>query len=280
LKQFDIGDLKIAVINTGHLYLSMKEMESLTEMDWQKYPDVFRSNLIFQNQSILISSGSKKNTLVDAGNYSALREDDDFRSYIPPNYNPPPDLETQLETIGVDTEDIDLVVITHAHYDHYSGVTKRKGASYVPTFPNAQYFLGKADWEDERLQNVLGKKDSPDARTLGVLEDAGKLELVSGTKTLSKEVEIVPAPGESPGHQIVRVQSLGTLYCVGDLFHHEVEVENLSWMATWCEPKSNFESRKKLIELALKENALVLPSHMPLGRIITENEKAKFIPET
>jgi glyoxylase-like metal-dependent hydrolase (beta-lactamase superfamily II) len=282
MKKFRVGAVQIATINTGDLLISLKDMEkNVSEEEISKYPEVFGPK-ISPTYSILISD-SRQNILIDPGSYSVLRSYEDFETLVPSGYEPPPNLETQLRSIGVTPEQVDNVVITHAHFDHYSGVSRKKDdGMYVPAFPNARYLLGKADWEDEMLlQKALRNKESGESHTLGILHSAGLLDLVSERRTLDNEVEIIPSPGESPGHQIIRVHSSGeALYCVGDLFHDPAEVENISWMATWCEPKTIIESRKWLIENAIKENALVLASHMPIGKIAAEgNGKTRFVPE-
>jgi len=63
---------------------------------------------------------------------------------------------------------------------------------------------------------------------------------------------------------------------VGDLFHSGVEVENPDWMASWCEPQSNLKSRRTLIELAGRENAVVIPAHVPPGRIVVAGSQARY----
>ncbi len=94
------------------------------------------------------------------------------------------------------------------------------------------------------------------------------LELVRGPKTLHPSVNIIPAPGESPGHQLLEVTSAGKLfYCVGDLFHHWVEVEEPEWGPDWGDAKLNAVSKKMLSEAAVSTNALVIPGHMAPGRI-------------
>ena len=97
----------------------------------------------------------------------------------------------------------------------------------------------------------------------------GKLVLVDGDRALSASVGIVRAPGESPGHQVVRVASGdGVLYCVGDLFHAPVEVEHPEWMATWAEPATMLASRQKLIAAAMGEQALIIAAHIAgVGRM-------------
>ncbi len=283
MTQFSLGSANISIINTGDLSLSLKDMMDVPERERESYSQFFEPKLQFPTQSVLVSS-SGQNMLIDPSDYSLIRAyDADFASMIPPNYKQPPALDMQLKTIGVSPENIAFVVITHNHYDHISGLTKKSDEKYIPSFPSAKYFLGREDWEDERIQKAIKNEGSPEAKSLGVVKTAGMMELVSEKRTLTDEVEIVPSPGESPGHQTVRVNSRGsTLYCVGDLFHHPVEIENLAWMATWCEPGRMLESRKGLVERALKENALILPTHMPLGRIVEDNEtasKVRFVPE-
>ena len=71
-------------------------------------------------------------------------------------------------------------------------------------------------------------KNSLVAQTLGVVARAGLLDVVDGPFDCGCGVSLVPAPGETPGHQIVRVASEGQVcYALGDLFHHAVEVAHL-----------------------------------------------------
>ncbi len=101
-----------------------------------------------------------------------------------------------------------------------------------------------------------------------MLERSGLLELVDGNRDLLPEVQIIAAPGESPGHQIVRVHVDGqTLYCLGDLYHHAVEVEHPDWMASWAHEEANLASRRALEQRALNEEAVLVAAHMPVGRM-------------
>src|SRR5207248_871050 len=189
--------------------------------------------------------------------------------YAPPHYQPPPGLIDQLLEQNIRPEGITHLVITHAHFDHYAGVTTRRDGQAVPCFPHARCYLGKADWNNPETQEALQNPDSEDSRTFGVLQQLGLLELVDGDRELVPGVQIIAAPGESDGHQIVRIHSGGqTLYCLGDLYHHPVEVEQPSWMAQWANTDANLASRHSLTEAALAENALLIATHIPtIGRL-------------
>lgn len=136
-------------------------------------------------------------------------------------------------------------------------------------YPHARVYLGQADWEDGETQAGLADPASLESRTLGLLREQGALELLSGPRELTPGVDILPAGGETPGHQIVRVRSQGeTLYILGDLFHNEVEVEHPDWMVTWATPALMRASRRWLMDAALAEGALLTAAHIDtVGRL-------------
>ncbi len=265
-RTFRIGAATVTVINAGNMILNLADIMNVPESDWRpRYSSVFEQSLPFPSQSVHIGLPDAS-ILVDANNYTlAVPPGSPF---LPPDYQPPPSLVVQLLEQGIDAEDITHLVITHAHFDHCAGITTGHQGTYVPQFPNAVCYLGRADWEDPETQKSLQDPDSIDSRTFGVLHQHALLELVDGNRSLTPAVRIIPAPGESPGHQLVRVHSEGqTLYCLGDLFHHFVEVEQPTWMATWANPGTNLASRQALIDAALSEDAILVAAHMPAGRL-------------
>jgi glyoxylase-like metal-dependent hydrolase (beta-lactamase superfamily II) len=278
MQNLNCGNIRISIINTGDLALSLKEMESVPEEDQARLSSLIENNASFPCNSILIEAQGK-NILIDPGNYKFIRSfDASFAAMVPAGYIAPPDLETQLKSLDITPGDIDYVVITHAHPDHYSGVTSEisKGR-YAPSFPKARYLLGKLDWESEFVQTPLKNENSAESRSLGLIRKAGLLDLVEREKMLTSEVKIIPSPGESPGHQSIKITSENnTAYCTGDLFHHALEIENLDWVPTWAERRVCMNSKKNLIDAALREKALVIPSHLSAGRIVKDaNTKSK-----
>jgi glyoxylase-like metal-dependent hydrolase (beta-lactamase superfamily II) len=224
-------------------------------------PPYFAEWLPFPIQCVHIASPGLS-VLVDASVYEV--EPDSPHAIA--GYQPPPDLLAVLSEAGVRPEAIDHVVITHIHHDHINGLTRQQGNSFMPCFPNARHNLGRADWE--QAQAALQKPDSVESCTLGVLSRAGLLETLNRRHDLGG-VEIIPAPGETPGHQIVRVHSEGqTLYCLGDLYHHPIEVERQEWAAQWADADSIRASRRALVEAALAEDALLIATHIEgIGRL-------------
>lgn len=265
-RTISLGAATITVINVGNMILRLSEVLNVPESEWHpRYSSVFEQPLPFPSQSIHISLPDAS-ILVDANNYALAVPPGS--PYLPPQYQPPPSLLDQLLEQGIRPSEITHLVITHAHFDHYVGTTIEREGTFLPTFPNARCYLGRADWEDTEMHTSLQDPHSVDSRTFGALRQHGLLELVEGTRDLTPSVQIIAAPGESPGHQIVRVHSEGqTLYCLGDLYHHLVEVEQPTWMATWANPATTLPSRHALAEAALAENAFLVAAHMPIGRL-------------
>jgi glyoxylase-like metal-dependent hydrolase (beta-lactamase superfamily II) len=261
-----LGDATITIINVGDMMVDMAQEITAPESAWLPlYGASFAGSRPYPSQCAHIALPNAS-ILVDAGDYAQAISLDP--SYLPPAYVPPPGLVEQLLSQGIRPDDITHLIITHAHFDHYDGTTIEREDGYVPRFPNARVFLGRADWDNPETQDALRDPDSLESHTFGVLHEQGLLEPVEGDIDVTPEVRIIRAPGESPGHQIVRVHSQGhTFYCLGDLFHHPAEVEHPAWMVKWADAPSNLSNRQALIKAALQENALLLAAHMPVGRI-------------
>ena len=267
-RAISLGAAAVSVINVGHVRLTLSEIMNVPPDEWRpRYSGVFDQPLFFPSQCIHVALPDAS-VLVDANNFALSAPPGS--PYAPPaDYQSPPDLLTQLLERGIRPRDITHLVITHAHFDHYAGTTLERDGRYVPSFPRARCFLGKADWDHPETQEALRDPTSADSRTFGVLQQAGLLELVEGDRDLTSSVSLIAAPGESPGHQVVRVASQGqVLYCLGDLYHHTIEVEHPSWMAEWDDVNANLASRITLAEAALADNALLIATHIPgIGRL-------------
>jgi glyoxylase-like metal-dependent hydrolase (beta-lactamase superfamily II) len=267
---------RVTVLNAGDLVLRLRDELSVPEEEWRPaYADVFDRPQLFPSQSVLVRA-RESIIVVDVGDYVATVPPDS--PYLPQDYTPPPGIAAQLASLGVAPEDVSHVVITHAHWDHFAGTTMSHAGQHVPTFPNARYYLGRADWEHPETQEGLRDPNALEGRTLGVLDRAGLLELVAGDRDLGGGLTLVAAPGETPGHQMLRVQSGdAVLYCVGDLFHHAVEVEHPAWMVSWADAETMLATRRQAIAEALAERALLVAAHIRgVGRLETAGDGVRW----
>jgi glyoxylase-like metal-dependent hydrolase (beta-lactamase superfamily II) len=169
-----------------------------------------------------------------------------------------------LADAGLQPEEITTVVVTHGHADHVNGSTYLREGRLAPAFPNARHLLSQADWEYFTAQT----KPTPRyiEETMLPLRDWGLLDLVTPDLHITSDVDLLAAPGHTPGNSVVRVASSGeALFFLGDLVHHIGEVQHLDLMPDGdVLPNLVPESRKRIFDMAIQQSALVTASHLPL----------------
>lgn len=202
-----------------------------------------------------------RSVLVDAPHYDPA---DTPEAYLLLGYRPPPPLADQLRARGIPPEGVSDVILTHLHFDHYGGLTTLAADGWRPAFPNARHYVGRGDWPpDPTRLGPLVERSVAEIERCGLLVRTGA-DGASGTDIeMGDGLSIVPAPGESPGHQLARAQ-LGddVVYVVGDLFHHSLEFRGSGMDVRWVDAGKMAASKRMLAERAADEGARVYISHI------------------
>jgi len=192
-------------------------------------------------------------------------------------------LLSDLAAHGFRPQDVDIVINTHLHADHCGWNTRYLPAGQGggkgklgPTFPRARYFVQRGEWEAARHPNERTRATYL-PENLTPLEESGQLELVEGETRVTSEVVIIPSPGHTEHHASVVITSGGevALY-VGDIAQHRAQLERLAWVSAFdVLPLVSLETKRRLMEQAMRENALVISVHLPFpgtGRMTTTPE--------
>lgn len=210
----------------------------------------------------------------------------------------------KIRRTGVALEDVDVVLCTHFHSDHFGWGTRLVGGACVPTFPNARYLYSKADfdWADtmdpategslvdngRRIVCEKGMLPGISAATRAALNDSVCPLLESGHVTLIPQedrqidsyVTLKTAVGHTPGTFRVDIESEGeTGILSGDIMHHPIQVANWTWNSIFCvEPERAVQERLRLLRDCAERNALLLPGHFnqPTSSKIQQNAPDSF----
>jgi glyoxylase-like metal-dependent hydrolase (beta-lactamase superfamily II) len=108
-----------------------------------------------------------------------------------------------LAKLGFSPNDIDVVVISHAHPDHIGGLSDGDN----PTFPRARHVIEAREWacwtEEDQLARLPDGLTTTARTVLPLLARADLVDVVQGEVELISGVRLVPAPGHTLGHCVV-----------------------------------------------------------------------------
>lgn len=253
-----LGDAVVTVISDGTLRWAPKFQVSEDERR-RAMPDADPEGKVtlglnlahvrFGAASIVIDPGCDEPSSVWAGEFAAKW----------PGLTRSPGIAAALRLIDVDPDAVTHVLITHAHEDHLAGVAAERGADVVLRFPRARHLIGRRDWEEHPARTQPG---SALVRRLGLAARHGLLETVEDDREVAPGVTMLAAPGETPGHCVVRVASGNRrFYYLGDLFHLPCEVEHVAWAPPNRDVAALVSSRRRLLAETAGGDSVLVFSH-------------------
>ena len=134
-----IGALEVAVVSDGLLNLDPQRLFGrVDEAVWRPVAGMDEHGHVPAGVNCaLVRSGDRK-ILLDTGTGTALAAE---RGQACGR------LLESLAALGTSPDEIDTVVVSHAHWDHVGGASIRSGDRWVPTFPSASYWFWRGEWE-------------------------------------------------------------------------------------------------------------------------------------
>lgn len=192
--------------------------------------------------------------------------------------------QKSMKEAGIKPEDIDAVVLSHAHIDHIGGIVD---ADNKPLFPNAQYYIAQSDldfWTDEGKMGSPLKDFVVHARK-NLLPVRDRIVFFKDGQEFLPGVQAIAAPGHTVGHTIFMVSSGGKSFAfLGDLSHHAVLLLERPRMefSYDTDPKQAAASRVKLLETLAVNRTPVMSYHFAwpgYGHVAKAGEGYHYYPE-
>jgi glyoxylase-like metal-dependent hydrolase (beta-lactamase superfamily II) len=213
-------------------------------------PDYFK---IAQNFFLLEGEGKK--ILVDTGI-------DDLLDYTTPAQREQFGLTATKSTSqvlaehGVDPSDIDILIITHLHFDHYLNARLFDRARIVI---NRNEYLHVLNPDNKPL---LPRSSYPREVLAWLVDEAwDRVDLVEGEVEVLPGLKVVWTGGHTPGHQIVTAQTdEGLVIIPGDEVYLYDHVESLKPIGNHYDLMRHVDTLRYIRDLG----GIVLPAHDPL----------------
>ncbi|MBW0115026.1 N-acyl homoserine lactonase family protein [Pseudonocardia abyssalis] len=128
-----------------------------------------------------------------------------------------------LSALGVEPDDVDQLVVTHAHYDHIGNLHR---------FPNAEVVIARREYDfwtgpyAQRLQ-FAHSAEADELAHLSTVRAQGRLRLVEDRLDLAPGIELVVVGGHTPGQLVVQVAAdgPGAVVLAADALHFYEELE-------------------------------------------------------
>ncbi|MEC8252814.1 MAG: MBL fold metallo-hydrolase [Planctomycetota bacterium] len=172
-----------------------------------------------------------------------------------------------LEELGVTPGDVDVVVLSHLHFDHAGGVLAayREGASPALVFGNATYVVGEEAW-----QRALAPHPRDRASFIpelpGLLEATGRLERVVGERSevLGDGYRMHRSDGHTPGMMLTEVETeLGPLVFCADLIPGAPWVRRAITMGYDRYPERLIDEKTALLDDLVRRSGRLFFTHDP-----------------
>ncbi|MCW3842984.1 MBL fold metallo-hydrolase [Micromonospora yasonensis] len=170
-------------------------------------------------------------------------------------------LPDELAWVGIDPADVDTVVLTHLHEDHFGWSV---GLDGTPVFPNARYVV------QQREVAALPAGDAARSYVVDPLRAAGQLDEVDGVTRLAAapraggSVRVVPTPGHTPGHQsVVLDDGHDQVVVTGDVLVHAVQLIDPAVAYRYeADPDLARRTRERLLAEARARGAVLATAHL------------------
>lgn len=195
-----------------------------------------------------------------------------------------------LRAAGFEHQDIDVVVLSHLHFDHAGGLLAQWSEGRAPAllFPNATFLVSAACWDRARDPHPRDRAsfipELPD-----LLQASGRLEIVDRThsRTLGDSVRFHFSDGHTPGLMLAEIvgpektaggETYGGVVFCADLIPGRPWVHVPITMGYDRNPELLIDEKREFLADKLARNVHLFFTHDPdcaLAQVVRD-EKGKY----
>lgn len=238
LGKFDVTAIKIQSMNHQKDLFRYKDTKKLEEFLNQKDSNSSAINVFY------VDTGDHK-ILFDTGiNAQALLE--------------------ALKNIKVDPKSIDVVCITHMHYDHIAGLIN----DFNRTFPKADIYIAQEEIDANKTSEIL-------------LAYPNRIKAFKQNEKIFPYIQSIPAFGHTLGHTMFEVTSDGqTMLVWGDILHAPIQFQDPNiYLVYDTDPIQALSARKNVMQKYADTNTYIAGAHLlncGIGKLQKDKSANKY----
>ena len=271
-----VGDIVVTALHDGYQDSPIATVRDIPEADAVR---MLRDNLRpaprrTSANCFLIRSGPRT-ALVDTGFGLGVRPTVGF-------------LQANLAAAGVAPDEIDVVLLTHMHPDHWGGLADKEGRALFPRAELVMHADDHAYWHDDAAMMRL---EDPVRRQMFFMEGRARvapyrerMRLFTGGEVFPN-VTAVALPGHTPGHTGFMIASgNASLLIWGDIVHvQELQVARPEvTMAVDVDPARAAATRRAILERVAADRQAIAGMHLhfpAFAHVVRNGDGYRLLPD-
>jgi glyoxylase-like metal-dependent hydrolase (beta-lactamase superfamily II) len=280
--RYKVGEIEVTVVTDGartfplpDSYVTNVKKEEVSAMLAANFLDP--ANLTTSYTPIVVNTGSKL-VLIDTGNGpAAAAKPNSTYGQLPVN----------LAAAGINPGAIDVVVISHFHFDHVNGLLTPDNKL---AFPNAEVMVPAVEWKFWTDDGEMSR--APEGRMSDLFKNNRrvfdalnrKVTQYDWNKEVAPGITPIATQGHTPGHTSFIVSSgSGKVYVQSDVTHHTaLFTRNPNWHVYLDQDVDMAEAtRRKVYDMIVAEKLMIQGFHCPfpgLGHLEKDGDGYRFVP--
>lgn len=198
METLNIGRAKLTWLKGGLMNLDGGAVFGVVPKPlWSRKIPANELNQIEMSSDPILIQVDGKNILVDSGLGNNKFTEKQIRNF---GILDESGVEKSLKNLNLSIDDIDIILMTHLHYDHANGLTKSTEEGYESIFKDIPIYASEVEWNEIKNPNI---------RSASTYWEMNWQPIVEQVKIFTDEIEILPGlklihtGGHCDGHSII-----------------------------------------------------------------------------
>lgn len=275
MESLKIGEVSLTWLSGGVTYLDGGAMFGVVPKPlWEKkYPCNEKNQIELSTDPILIQYDGK-NFLLESGIGNGKLTDKQKRNY---GVTEESRIEEGLAELGLSSNDIDYVLMTHMHFDHAGGLTRFENGTYASQFPKASIITSQVEWDEMREPNIRSKNTYWKENWQAISHQVATFE----DQWTYGPIKLVHTGGHSDGHSILIVKDGDEMAIhMADIMPTHAH-QNVLWVLAYDDyPMDSIAAKQTWLSFGLENNAWFTFYHDAYYHAVKWSSDGKDLVET